>query len=449
MLNNRVIRDELTRYKMTRIFQLGTHLHTSITEQHLIRQSKTQLTIPRNSKHKMPSTLNVPEDAAEYALIKTVAAFELSIEANTAEMEASRMELMALHARARADEAKTEAIRLSAPYATSLLFSFRPEWGFLRQVALAALLARTGVQKLVRCFAQATLAARLGMDNEAADQMQDISAFDEVRDAVEMAVEAVIPVEHLCLTDRFDNEGHRSDIIRTARAILDYYAELPKPQFEDASRGAEEESGSEDIPIADAERIPMSDYGIFFRTIHNREEFDPAQIGGCLFGATGNRGVPSSSPSYLDSAARGPSGTTQNENSSLPEMREGHENRGFPSYSNSAERNNRVGRQRRPSPRMSEGRGADEHREILFNRNQEKFFERRESQGSVQRRPSPRMREGREADGHRELLFSRNRDNLFGRRESQGSVRSEANKFERRDISPKPLKMSLHYSGGD
>ncbi len=357
----------------------------------------------------MPSTPNVPEDAAEYALIKTVAALELSIEANTAEMEASRMELMALHARARAEEAKTEAIRLSAPYATSLVFRCGLELGFLRQVALAAVLARTNVQKLVRCFAQATLAARLGMDNEAAE-LQDISPFHEVCDAVEMAVEAGIPVEHLRLTNRFDNEGHRSDIIRTARATLDYYTELHKPQFEDASRGAEEESGSEDIPIADAERIPMSDYGNLFRTIHNREEFDPAQIGGCLFGATGNRGVPSSSPSYLDSAARGPSGTTQNENSSLPEVREGHENRGFPSYSNSAERNNRVGRQRRPSPRMRDGRGAE---------------------------------------GHQELLFSRNRDNLFGRTESQGSVRSGANKFERRDISPKPLKTSLHYSGGD
>jgi len=157
MLNNRVIRDGLTGYKMTWIFQLGMHLHTSITEQHLIRQSKTQLTIQRNSKHKMPSTPNVPEDAAEYALIKTVAALELSIEANTAEMEASRMELMALHARARAEEAKTEAIRLSAPYATSLVFRCGLELGFLRQVALAAVLARTNVQKLVRCFARQRL----------------------------------------------------------------------------------------------------------------------------------------------------------------------------------------------------------------------------------------------------------------------------------------------------
>lgn len=228
---------------------------------------------PKTQKDTMPSTPEFSGGKSERAVITSIAAFELSIEASKAEMEASRMKLMALDARARAVQASKEVLRGSAPNPDSILFNTRPEWDFILRVHLAAIQAKKSVQKLVRCYAQATHAARFGMDNGAADQMQDNSAWIEVLKAIEMAAKAIVPVEHPYLTDRIDN--YRFDLIRIANTILGYYAGLPNPQ---------------------------------------------------------------------------------NENSSLTELREGRVIRGFTSYSNSAERNNRVGRQRRLWPRMGEGR---------------------------------------------------------------------------------------------
>lgn len=313
----------------------------------------------------MASILNVGENAARDATIKRVAAYELIIEANTAKIEASRLELVAYYARAQAEEAMI-ATRLSAPLAESS-FDNNPEIDFLYQVARASVQARKGARKLVRYFAETMCADTFEMDNEdtgiqrRAFPMQEISAFDEVLDAVQMAVEAVIPVEHLSLTDRFDSEGHRSDIIRTARAILNYYADLPQThQLEEESRGAEELSGFEDIPIADVENIPIANVGDipiadvenffralreadsferdisiadvenFFRTLREgdsfeetREYFDTAQNGGGPFGGTENRGFPSGFPSYRNPATRKFSGATQEEDASMQGMREG------------------------------------------------------------------------------------------------------------------------------
>lgn len=334
----------------------------------------------------MASTPNVREHAARNPTIKRIEAYELNIEACTAEMEASRLELVAYQARAQAEEAMTEAIRLtSSRDAVSTLFDPNSEEEFVRKLALVAVQARDGVRKLVQCFAQATRTDGLEMFNE-----QEDSALGEVIGAVEMAVETVLPVENISLSDRFDNEEHRSDIIRNVRAILEYYSELHEPhQSEEEPCRAEEESRSEDIPIADVEDVPIARaileyYSELLKPQQSEEEFHRAEEESTLEGIA----IADAGDIFI---ANVENFIRANRNGNFfEETREGFnfaQNEGIPSYWNSA---------------------------------------MRELSGSIQNEDAP-LHEMRESPGS-----VRERENLFKRRESRGSLGGEANGLRRR-----------------